>query len=154
MESFEITFFSRKNADILDNIDVFKTNFDNIIRINNKVEVDVFDDEETDFLEIRFSIYNLSLHKDEFLQFIKSVGEYVDSIFIYFDVDFIVTCIYELTFYYIEKILNFSDFDDDVLKKFPFVFVKKSDAEHSDILFEYSKTLCLYNPDAQDIFVI
>lgn len=58
MESFEITFFARKNADILDNIDVFTTNFDNIIQINNKVELDVFDDEETDFLEIRFSIYD------------------------------------------------------------------------------------------------
>ena len=156
MESFEITFFcdKRMNYDSSNSSRVLKKLYYESVRLNNEAVFDTFDYEDNEFFEVRCSIFALELTEDNFLPFINCIAVFVEKMFDTFDSCVFATGIYELTYYYIEKIHRISDLKN-ILYKFPICFLhenSEADTLEARILLHTSKMLCIYHENAQQLF--
>ena len=155
MESFEITFFcdKRMNYDSSNSSRVLKKLYDESVRLNNEAVFETFDYEDNDFYEVRCSIFGLEFTKENFLPFINRIAVLAEKMFDTFDSCVFATGIYELTWYYIEKIHRISDLKN-ILYKFPICFLRgnsEADAIGARILLHTSEVLCIYHENAQQI---
>lgn len=155
MESFEITFFcdKRMNYDSSNSSRVLKKLYDESVRLNNEAVFETFDYEDNDFYEVRCSIFCLEFTKENFLPFINCIAVLAEKMFDTFDSCVFAAGIYELTWYYIEKIHRISDLKN-ILYKFPICFLRgnsEADAIGARILLHTSEVLCIYHENAQQI---
>lgn len=151
LEAFEITFFYNKsNCDIQD-MDIFIDYFRKYIKLDNDIQFDKFDDDK-DYYEIRCCIFGLILEKNTFKDFAESVGRYAEYIFGKFRSVEIVTGIYEITYYYTEKLNSLSEFSPEFLKNFPLVFIRNQKYDYQNVFYRNDNIICLYNNDAQVLF--
>ena len=155
MESFEITFFcdKRMNYDSSNSSRVLKKLYYESVHLNNEAVFETFDYEDNDFYEVRCSIFGLELNEENFLPFINCIAVFVEKMFDTFDSCVFATGIYELTYYFIEKIHRISDLKN-ILYKFPICFLhgnSEADTIEARILLRTPKMLCIYHENAQQI---
>lgn len=153
MEAFEITFFCNKSKGDIPDMDIFADSFRKYIHLDNDIQFDMFDDDK-DYYEIRCCIFGLVLEKSIFKDFVESVGKYAEYIFGKFSSVEIATGIYEITYYYTEKLTGLSEFTADFLKKFPLVFVKNPEYDSPDVIYRSNNITGLYHRNAQDLFAV
>jgi hypothetical protein len=152
MESFELTFYCKKNHCKEDSISIInecvsKNNF-----FEKEVVTEVFNDDKKDYKELQISIFDLVLSKDNFNNVFKELSKFVSVIFEKIpDIPF-ATGIYELTYYLIENKNLLKEFDSLFLNKFPIVFLRPKNYVEGQILFQNENVLCIFNESAQVLY--
>lgn len=154
MESFELTFFVPQKLKINSCISEMKSVMNQFMGAELHTEVQIFEHEENDFLEIEFSIYDFNITKESFHFIIRKLTHFVEFVFDLLDSAAIATGIYELTYYYTEQINRLSDFNENTLRNFPLYFLRKTEVNRGNtthIIYESDKIACFFNENAQQI---
>lgn len=165
-EYFELTFFAVKNSKNM------VVNIQKIIKLlmisegrnlfkkhkfalfsNREVLFDVF--EETDFIEYRVCLANFVITKKNFEVILDQLFHVVDICFSGISSIQFATGIYELTYYIIENIQLFGDFDRNVFRKFPLVFFRNNNTYGMKPTWKYNEVSLVMNTEEkqQNIFI-
>ena len=80
--------------------------------------------EESDYWECIISISDFIITRTNFDAILHDLLEIVDAAFERIESISFATGIYELTCYYLNNIRRLTDINDDIIKEFPFVFMK------------------------------
>ena len=156
VESFEITFFCKKQQYNPKTLDVFYSNLKHLREHGLKCKkyiIEVFEEEERDFVDIRLSIFDLIITEDSFLEIAKILSIYVDVIFNKIENLNFATGVYELTYYLTQKLKCISEFNSSIFEKFPIVFFRlNKNYNQGEILFENNDSICVFNENTQKLF--
>lgn len=153
MESFEITFFCAKHEYDENSINIFHISLKDCNSFGNKSQIELFNEEDKDFIEIRLSIFDLIITKDNFYDILKEMERYVSAIFEKINSICFATGIYELTYYLIENKKCLHEFNESFLQKFPIVFFRaERKCYQGKILFENDFVICVFNENAQVLY--
>ena len=137
-EFFELTFFLEKKSpaketDVDQLLSLFALNSGkNIIKQhgfsvleNREIWFDAV--EESDYWECKISISDFIITKNNLDGILHQLLEMVDAAFERIESISFATGIYELTYYYLRNIRRLTDINDDIIKEFPFVFMKNQE---------------------------
>lgn len=154
VESFELTFFTRKGRKNNCNISQIANMLNLFMGLKLSTETHLFEYEDNNYLEIEIAIYDFNITRKSFNSTVRKLTHFVEFVFKLLDSPTIATGIYELTYYYTEQINRFSEFNMEILDKFPLYFLHKSEADFgnkTNIVYESNDVVCFYNKDAQQI---
>ena len=164
-EYFELTFFLKSGVESQDSVQRKVLSFLNLKEgrnilqshhlsafSNREVLFDVF--EESDFYEFRICIADFFFVKSKYDKMLQQLLDIVDGCFNISDSILFATGVYELTYYYTSNVRKISEFNDTILKNFPFVFLKSRNLCDNTNLYNYSSVFYLINTgkDVQDVF--
>jgi len=153
MESFELTFYCKKECCKQEAINIVNEYINQHIFFEKEVLTEVFKDNEKDYAELQVSIFDLVLSKDNFYNVFKELSDFVDVIFEKIIGISFATGIFELTYYLTESKKYLSEFDSLFLMKFPIVFLRtKENHINGKILFQGNSSLCIFNETAQVLY--
>ena len=153
MESFEITFFCKKDIYEGEIFSIIKEYAEKHNTSERKIVTDVFNEEDKDFLEIRESIFDLVLTMENYINVLGQLSVFVGEVFEKVPEIAFATGIYELTYYLTEHKNHLTEFDSEFLKKFPIVFLRSvNNQTHVQKIFENRYVVCVFNENAQVLY--
>ena len=100
---------------------------------------------ECDYFDFCLNIPNFVITNQNFFEILLMLTDIVNRVYKFVNSESLVTCVYEMTGYYIDEVKYFSDFSDKVLSKFPIVFYRRKNIDNVDITFSFDAISCKVN---------
>jgi hypothetical protein len=153
MESFEITFFCMREKHVKNTDDIIKMEFEKHDVFQKKSIVEFFSDDEKDFVEYRLSIFDLIITENDFIDTLTILSRFVSAVFEKRKDISLATGIYELTDYFTESKQNLIDLQNDFVRNFPIVFLRKGQTFGlGRIIYDDKNLTCVFNENTQSLF--
>ena len=151
MEAFEITYFCKRDG-VRFTADALKAVYGAYMHLPNETAFDAFDEPEKDYYEVRCCIFGLRLDAGSFHLFAGNMRKMSHALFTEFPCIAVCTGIYELTYYYTERMLHLTEFSGGKAEKFPLIFLREPDASLREPFFSDESLTCYYHSNAQQLF--
>lgn len=153
MESFELTYFCSKDLGRVNQQAIIFMLRNGNFPIENRFEIECFDEEDKDYVEIRISIYDLTITEDNLHHFLNVLSVYASNVFKKVNSIQLATGIYELTYYYTERHKRLTEFDENLLAKFPVIIIRNGKKHvNGEVVFQDESVICIYNESAQFLY--
>lgn len=120
--------------------------------VGKTVIFNVYEYQETDFLEYGIYLEELHFTKKNFEEKINQMLQIVDVCFKQIEAIAFATGIYELTYDNIKGIKHLKDFNAKVFSKFPILFFKKGYEYGFTPNYNYGNVSCVINKGVQNIY--
>ena len=153
MESFEITLFLGRSFSTAKATKLVRKCIDQHLFWGKEVVLDVFNEKDRDFAEIRISIFNLIISKENLVNVIEELSNFVGRVFRNIADILFAAAVYELTCYFVGSIKTLKDFGLSFFSNFPLVFMRVKPAyTHGQRLYQFDNVFCTYHESAQALF--
>ena len=121
---------------------------------NQEVIANRFDYDDVDFSELCISFTGLIVKKENLEETIKYISPLISDCFKSIDSICFIIGMYEGTYHYFQNLKNLSEFDNELLSKFPLLFFGKENCSFKTFM-RFDNFICVYNDyNPQDIFII
>lgn len=141
----------REKVKLLQGENIFSNNMFSILNDKNII-YSKYQEEKSDFIEYIIGISNQVFHKDLFKNEISEIIKFVDTCFSYDNNILLALGSYELNEYLLNGVKDWQSIINNILIKFPIVFINKKINYDSTDIVELDFSRLIINHQAQDIF--